>query len=102
MLIVYSYKTINPLKIIMLLIRLLMLLSLVTATSACCGDIPESLIWSLSFFLVVGFGIVATTYTSYPPIPQGECPCQTVYIKILPEDLKEISNAFRKPESQVV
>jgi hypothetical protein len=75
----------------MLLIRLLMLPSLVCATSGCCGDIPESLIWSLSFFLVVGFGIVATTYTSYPPIPPCECPEQTVYVKIRPEDLKQIS-----------
>ena len=99
MLVRHVYKTINPLKCIMLLIRLLMLPSLVCATSGCCGDIPESLIWSLSFFLVVGFGIVATTYTSYPPIPPCECPPQTVYVKILPEDLQKISNAFRKSET---
>jgi hypothetical protein len=75
---------------------MVMLPTMVVAhTAGCCGDIPESLIWSLSLFLLIGFAVVASTYSSYPSPPSESAPPQIVYIKILPDDLKKVVNAFK-------
>ena len=76
----------------MIALRLLLLPTLaVTATTGCCGDIPDSFIWTLSLFLLVGFAFAA--YSSYPT-PLCEAYPPTVCIKILPADLKQITDAL--------
>ena len=81
----------------MRLLILLMLNCPMVAVAGCCGDIPESFIWSLSMFLLVGFAVVAIVYTAYPQPFDQVCPQQspTVTIRIDPTDLCTIVEAIR-------
>lgn len=36
-----------------------------SSSSGCCGDIPDSLIWTLSFFILIGILIVFGTFFTY-------------------------------------
>ena len=74
----------------MMALRLLLLP--VLAVTATTGDIPDSFIWTLSLFLLVGFAFAA--YNSYPT-PLCEALPPTVCVKILPADLKQITDAIR-------
>jgi hypothetical protein len=65
--------------------------------AGCCGDIPESFIWYLSMFLLVGFAVVAATYTSYPT-PCDSLPSPPVVsIKIDSGDLQKLVDAIKHP-----
>ena len=68
-----------------ILLRLLMLPAFVSAHAGCCGDIPESAIWTLSFFALIGFVIVGVSY--YPSESTCESKPPIVFVKIDPTDL---------------
>ena len=55
------------------------------------SDIPESLMWLLSFFLLIGFLFVVGSYFMVPD-PVAECDRERVtYLRILPEDLDRLA-----------
>jgi hypothetical protein len=55
------------------------------------SDIPESLMWLLSFFLLIGFLFVVGSYFMVPD-PVTECDRERVtYLRILPEDLDRLA-----------
>ena len=72
------------------------LFSVIPVSAASVGlDIPETVIWVLSFFLLVGCAIASMM--NYPsPVCPGSAP-QTVYIKIDPKDLQQYASALNHP-----
>jgi hypothetical protein len=80
-----------------LLIHLSAFPALAAAHQGCCGDLPESLIWSLSLFLLVGCAIL-----SLPTAPVArEDSAQTILIKIDPRDLKDCLAIINHPRCHV-
>ena len=70
--------------------------------NGCCGDIPDSLIWTLSFFVLIGILIVVGAYFTYPsptsPPPADFTPdtcatAQITYVRIDPRDIRNIARA---------
>ena len=61
--------------------------------SGCCGDIPDSLIWTLSFFILIGILIVVGTFFIYPSTPPlaDETTTHPTYVRIDPRDIKNIA-----------
>jgi hypothetical protein len=83
-------------------------LALVPISSAhqnegCCGDVPESLIWVISFLVLVGMLVVvgALFLAPSPPVDEGGwCNCSsppTVNVRIDRKDLKEILKGGSRP-----
>ncbi len=76
----------------------------------CCGDIPESLIWTLSFFVLIGILVVVSSYFFYPLLPtdrnnnvitggDGVCnsaPTPAMNIRINKNDIERIARAVAK------
>ena len=64
------------------------------ADPGCCGDIPESLIWVLSFFVLIGILVVVSSYFLYP-VPTEECakPPTAVVVRIDKRDIANIARA---------
>jgi hypothetical protein len=73
----------------------------------CCGDVPESLIWAISFLVLVGMLVVvgALFLAPSPPAPDevggGPCgdirgPPPTVTVRIDERDLEQIVKALSK------
>jgi hypothetical protein len=56
------------------------------------SDIPQSLLWSLSFFILIGF-IIMALYSTTSPTPLSECGYAPIYVKIDPNDLRAITTA---------
>ena len=46
--------------------------------TGCCGDIPDSLIWLLSFFVLIGFLIIIGSFFMYPSSPADSADQQHV------------------------
>jgi len=66
--------------------------------NGCCGDIPDSLIWTLSFFVLIGLLIVIGTYFTYPSppppadlTPNTDATDQITYVRIDPRDIRKIA-----------
>lgn len=55
-------------------------------------DIPQSLLWSLSFFILIGFLIMAM-YSTAPPTNMGERGYPPLIVQIEAGDLKKITDA---------
>jgi hypothetical protein len=66
----------------------------------CCGDIPESLIWTMSFFVLIGILIVIGSYSLNPSYPLEEG-CNNnnntaIQVRISDKDIDRIARAVTK------
>jgi hypothetical protein len=86
----------------MMLVSILLLPALVLAHDdssqvGCCGDIPESLIWLLSLFILIGVLAVIGSYfwipEPPPPMPQA---CSATNIRIDARDIDRLARALHK------
>jgi hypothetical protein len=68
----------------------------VSAHVGCCGDIPESLIWAFTFFLLIGLVVVGMSYSSFPSQPSYETVPPTVMVKIDHRDLVELGELIKQ------
>jgi hypothetical protein len=71
----------------------------IESSAGCCGDIPDSLIWFMSFFVLVGFVIIAISYFSSDPSYNGvggsDCSRPAIIARIDPRDLKKIERMIQ-------
>ena len=81
----------------------------VSRNEGCCGDIPDSLIWTLSFFILVGILVAVSSYFLLPP--PMDCSSSdgnnnknyrppVINIRIDKEDIKRIAHAVVKYSNQ--
>ena len=71
----------------------------------CCGDIPESLIWTMSFFVLIGILIVIGSYSLSPSYPLEEgCNYNNnntaIQVRISDKDIDRIARAVSKYHSR--
>ena len=83
---------------LLMLLRLLMLPVFVSAYTGCCGDIPESLIWALTFFLLIGLVFVGMSYSPFPSQSSYEAASTTVMVKIDPRDLVTLGEIIKQQQ----
>jgi hypothetical protein len=68
----------------------------------CCGDIPETFIWTLSFFVLFGILIAMGSFYAYPEYPlreygeHNEC----VQVRICDKDIQRIVDAVVEAERE--
>ncbi len=62
------------------------------------SDIPESLIWLLSFFFLIGLIFIVGSYFMYPddPVTGSSGGKGVLYFRIHPSDLKQLGNFLRR------
>ena len=75
-------------------------------SSGCCGDIPDSLIWFLSFIILIGLVIIISSYYMYPdPNYKGgvesECSREPTVVRIYPGDLRNIAKLIHDNSNSV-
>jgi len=80
---------------------LMFLLMCLAPVSGHSGDIPDTLIWFMSFFVLVGFVIIIASYFSSDPSYNGvggsnDCSRPTIIARIDPRDLKKIENMIHE------
>jgi hypothetical protein len=87
----------------MMLVSILMLPALILAHDdssqvGCCGDIPESLIWLLSLFILIGVIAVIGSYFWIPePLPPMQPACSSATnIRIDARDIDRLARALHK------
>ena len=60
------------------------------------SDIPESLMWLLSFFLLIGLLFVVGSYFLFPdPVTQSSCSGGVTYVRIDPSDIRKLGDLLR-------
>ena len=97
------YKTAHAVSDNMMLVSILMLPALILAHDdssqvGCCGDIPESLIWLLSLFILIGVIAVIGSYFWIPePLPPMQPACSSATnIRIDARDIDRLARALHK------
>ena len=66
----------------------------------CCGDIPETFIWTLSFFVLFGILIAMGSFYAYPEYPSREygSNSECVQVRICDRDIQRIVDAVVEAE----
>lgn len=73
------------------------------ADPGCCGDIPESLIWILSFFVLIGILVVVSSYFLFPSPPEDWAkPPTAVAVRIDKRDIVEIARAVAEYDKRTL
>ena len=65
------------------------------------SDLPESLIWLLSFFILIGVILVVGSYFVYPD-PVTESREGVTYCRIHPSDIRRIEDLLRRHHQECV
>jgi hypothetical protein len=75
----------------------------IESSAGCCGDIPDSLIWFMSFFVLVGFVIIIISYFSSDPSYDrvSDCSHPQIIARIDPRDLRTIERIIHDTEAHV-
>ncbi len=77
----------------------LLLVSAHDDRDGCCGDIPETVIWTLSFFILFGILIAMGAFFLFPESPPYGCDSGThINVRIDDRDIQKIARAVNNIE----